>query len=99
MAYFQVNQLYYDHTQLKMCVMRGKTYWVDKNLRYENRWTNCEPVTIDLLEENDNRICAQFDNTFCFTMNREGMDPESKIKQVALEIRKQESELRKKRLE
>lgn len=36
-AYFQVNQLYYDHTQLKMCVMRGKTYWVDKNLRYENR--------------------------------------------------------------
>lgn len=58
-AYFQVNQLCYDHTQLEMCVMEGKTYWVGKNLRYENGLiSDSEPVIIDLLEENYIQICA-----------------------------------------
>ena len=57
-----------------------------KNLKFENRLIlDGKPIIIDLLEENDKRACAQFDNTICFSRNKEGMNPESKIEQIALE--------------
>lgn len=80
--------------------MDGKTYWVGKNLNYENRFTlSNEPVILDLLEENDDGACLQYDKTFCFSKNKEGIGPESKMKQVAQELKRQESEMRKKRVE
>lgn len=80
--------------------MGGKTYWVGKNLKYENRLPSSnESVIIDLLEGDDDRSSLQFNNTVCFSRDREGMDPGSKMKQVAQELRRQESEMRKRRSE
>ncbi|XP_041901283.1 uncharacterized protein LOC121672624 isoform X1 [Corvus kubaryi] len=99
-AYSQINKLCYDNSKLSMCLMDGKTYWVGKNLRYEDRSPlGNEPVILDLLEENDDRACLQYDNTFCFSKNKDGMDPENTMKQVTLDLKRQESEIRKKRIE
>lgn len=80
-AYYQVNQLCYDNSKLGMCIMNGKTYWVGRNLKYENKLTlNKEPVILDLVQANDDRACLQYDRTFCFSKNKEGVDPEGKMK-------------------
>lgn len=70
-----------------------------QNLKYQGKLTlSNEPVLLDHLEENDDRACLQYANTFCFSKNKDGMDPESTMKQVALELKRQESEIRKKRI-
>uniref|UniRef100_A0A674H2S3 Envelope glycoprotein n=1 Tax=Taeniopygia guttata TaxID=59729 RepID=A0A674H2S3_TAEGU len=80
--------------------MGGKTYWVGNNLKYENRVPlETEPVILDLLGDQDDRVCLQYDKMFCFTKDKEGMDPENKMKQVMQEVKRQEAEIRKKRLE
>lgn len=99
-AYFQVNKLCYDNTPLEMCVMGGKTYRVGRNLKYKNRLAlNNEPVILDLLEDNDDRVCLQIDKTFCFSRNKERVELESKIKQVAQEFKRQEPAIRQRRIE
>ncbi|RMC21870.1 hypothetical protein DUI87_02741 [Hirundo rustica rustica] len=79
-AYFQTNPLCYDNSQLGMCIMGGKTYWVGKNLKFETETSlKGEPVILDLLEDQDDRVCLQYDRMFCFSRNKEGVDPESKM--------------------
>ncbi|RMC22275.1 hypothetical protein DUI87_00586 [Hirundo rustica rustica] len=56
-----------------------------------------EPVILDLLEDQDDRVCLKYDRMFCFSRNKEGVDPESKMKQVSQELGKQEAEMRKKK--
>ncbi|KAF4796674.1 hypothetical protein TURU_082024 [Turdus rufiventris] len=102
-VYQRVNELCYDNTHLDMCVMEGRTYWVGKNLKFENGLiSDGKPIIIDLLEENDEQVCAQFENTFCFSRNKESMDPESKTEQIALEktrIRNEKEETRTRKVE
>lgn len=79
--------------------MGGKTYWVRKNLKYENKLFLKDELVIDLLEDHDDWACLQFDKIFCFSRNKEGVDPESKMKQVGQELTRQESEMRKRKVE
>lgn len=62
-----------------MCRMGGRTYWVRKNLKHNGEFTiNNEPIMLDFLEENDDRICWQYDKMFCFSKNKERLDSEKK---------------------
>lgn len=62
LAYSQVNKLCYDKNQLEMCTMGGKMYWVGKNLKQEGKTLlGNEPIVLDLLRSDDDRICLRFD--------------------------------------
>ncbi|RMC20662.1 hypothetical protein DUI87_01514 [Hirundo rustica rustica] len=87
-AYYQVNKLCYEKGQLEMCSMGGKMYWVGKNLKHEKETSlGNEPIILDLLRNDDDRICLQFDKTFCFSRNEEGLYPESKMELIAQELK------------
>lgn len=88
-AYFQAKPLCYDKNQLGMCVMGRKTYWVGGNSKYKKKFSlENEPVILDLLEDQDDRVCLQYDRTFCFSRNKEGVGPENKIRQVSQELKR-----------
>ncbi|TRZ10324.1 hypothetical protein HGM15179_016784 [Zosterops borbonicus] len=62
-----------------MCTIGGKLYWEGRNLKHEEKvFFNNEPIILDLMKNDDSSVCLQFDQTFCFSRNEEGMDPESK---------------------
>lgn len=83
-----------------MCTIGGKMYWVRKNLKHEEKTLlGNEPIVLDLLKNDDDRICLQFDKTFCFSRSEDALDPESKMKLITQELKKLESEARKKRVE
>lgn len=66
--YYQINQLCYDNAQLEMCVIDRKTYWVENNSKYENKLSiGNKLVILGLLEASDDRVCLQYDKTFCFS--------------------------------
>ncbi|RMC11973.1 hypothetical protein DUI87_11106 [Hirundo rustica rustica] len=98
-VYFQVNKLCYDQNKLGMCMMNGKTYWVGNNVKLNTASLNSGPIILDLLNENDERVCLKLEGTFCFFKNEEGMDPENKIQKVAQELKRRESEAKRKRME
>lgn len=80
--------------------MNGKTYWVGRNLKFHRKLIlNREPFILDLVQANDDRVCLQYDRAVCFMKNKEGIDPKSKMKQITQELKRGESELRKKRVE
>ncbi|TRZ06436.1 hypothetical protein HGM15179_020671, partial [Zosterops borbonicus] len=100
LAYYRVNPLCYDRAKLKMCTMGGKLYWEGRNLKHEeNVFFNNEPIILDMMKNYDSRVCLQFDQTLCFSRNEEEMDPESKVRQITLELKRQEAETRKRRIE
>lgn len=82
LAYSQVDAACYDRSQLKMCTMKGKTYWVGEYSKHS--------------EVAYEQVCLQYGRTFCFVRDERGIDPKSRMKQIAQELRKQESEARKK---
>ncbi|RMC03393.1 hypothetical protein DUI87_20590 [Hirundo rustica rustica] len=98
-AYFQVNKLCYDQSKLGMCMMNGKTYWVGNNVKLNTASLNSGPIILDLLNENDERVCLRLEGTSCFSKNEEGIDPEKKIQKVAQALKRQESEVKRKRIE
>ncbi|TRZ12014.1 hypothetical protein HGM15179_015077 [Zosterops borbonicus] len=100
LGYYQINRLFYDKNKLEMCTTGGKMYWVGKNLKHEGKMiSGNEPIVLDLLRHDDDRTCLQFDETFCFSKNEEGLDPESKMQMLTQELRRQESEAKRKRIE
>ncbi|XP_058696093.1 uncharacterized protein LOC131579745 isoform X1 [Poecile atricapillus] len=100
LAYHRVNPTCYNKANLKPCMMGGKLYWEGKNVKHEAKLTfNNEPIILDLLKSDDENSCLQFDPVFCFSKDEEGLDPESKIKQIAIDMKRQEMENKKKRLE
>uniref|UniRef100_A0A8U8AQR7 Uncharacterized protein n=1 Tax=Geospiza parvula TaxID=87175 RepID=A0A8U8AQR7_GEOPR len=54
---------------------------------------------IQLAQANDDRVCLQYDRAVCFARNKDGLDPEGKMKEITQELKRSESELRKKRVE
>ncbi|RMC21403.1 hypothetical protein DUI87_02267 [Hirundo rustica rustica] len=98
-GYLQVNPLCYDKRKLKMCALNGKTYWVGQNEKLQTAALTNGPILLDMLEENDERVCLRMDKVFCFSKDEEGLDPENKIQKVALEFKRQELAAKKKRME
>lgn len=71
-----------------------------KNLKYETKLClRNEPVILNLLEDQDDRVCLQYDRIFCSSKNKERVDPKSKIKQVTQELKRHEAEIRKNKIE
>uniref|UniRef100_A0A8C0VC15 Uncharacterized protein n=1 Tax=Cyanistes caeruleus TaxID=156563 RepID=A0A8C0VC15_CYACU len=80
--------------------MGGKLYWEGRNLKHETKVSfSNEPIVLDLLKNDDDRVCLQFDQVICFAKDEDGSDPENKIKQLTLELKRQEMENKRKRLE
>lgn len=80
--------------------MNGKMYWVGRNIKFDSKFTlNKEPIILDLVHANDDRVCLQYDRAVCFVRNKDGKDPEGKMKEITQELKRRESELRKKRVE
>ncbi|RMB96459.1 hypothetical protein DUI87_27134 [Hirundo rustica rustica] len=98
-GYLQVNQLCYDKKKLDMCTLNGKTYWVGQNKKLQTNSLSGGPILLDLLSENDERVCLKLEKVFCFSKDEEGLDPENKIQKVALELKRQELEAKRKRME
>ncbi|RMC20063.1 hypothetical protein DUI87_00909 [Hirundo rustica rustica] len=98
-GYLQVNPLCYDKRKLKMCALNGKTYWVGQNEKLQTAALANGPILLDMLGENDERVCLRMDKVFCFSKDEEGLDPENKIQKVALEFKRQELAAKKKRME
>ncbi|RMC13292.1 hypothetical protein DUI87_10827 [Hirundo rustica rustica] len=98
-GYLQVNPLCYDKRKLKMCALNGKTYWVGQNEKLQTATLANGPILLDMLGENDERVCLRMDKVFCFSKDEEGLDPENKIQKVALEFKRQELAAKKKRME
>ncbi|RMC20654.1 hypothetical protein DUI87_01506 [Hirundo rustica rustica] len=98
-AYLRVNKLCYDQNNLGMCTLNRKTYWVGQNTKLQTAALNSRLIILDMLSENDERVCLKLERTFCFSHNEEGMDPESKIQRVAQELKKQELEAKRKKME
>ncbi|RMC16705.1 hypothetical protein DUI87_06645 [Hirundo rustica rustica] len=98
-GYLQVNQLCYDKKKLEMCTLNGKTYWVGQNKKLQTNSLSVGPILLDLLSENDERVCLELKKVFCFSKDEEGLDPENKIQKVALELKRQELEAKRKRME
>ncbi|RMB99705.1 hypothetical protein DUI87_23707 [Hirundo rustica rustica] len=84
-AYLRVNKLCYDKNKLEMCTLNGKTYWVGQNEKLQTASLNSGSIILDLLSENDERVCLKLDKIFCFSKDEEGMDPENKIQKAAQE--------------
>ncbi|RMC20943.1 hypothetical protein DUI87_01797 [Hirundo rustica rustica] len=98
-AYLRVNKLCYDKNKLEMCTLNGKTYWVRQNEKLQTALLNSGPIILDLLSENDERVCLKLDKIFCFSKDEEGIDPENKIQKVAQELKRQELETKRKKME
>ncbi|RMC21597.1 hypothetical protein DUI87_02464 [Hirundo rustica rustica] len=98
-AYLRVNKLCYDKNKLEMCTLNGKTYWVGQNEKLQTASLNSGPIILDLLSEDDERVCLKLDKIFCFSKDEEGMDPENKIQKVAQELKRQELETKRKKME
>ncbi|RMC06472.1 hypothetical protein DUI87_15907 [Hirundo rustica rustica] len=98
-GYLQVNPLCYDKKKLKMCALNEKTYWVGQNEKLQTATLANGPILLDMLGENDKRVCLRMDKVFCFSKDEEGLDPENKIQKVALEFKRQELAAKKKRIE
>ncbi|RMB89521.1 hypothetical protein DUI87_34095 [Hirundo rustica rustica] len=98
-GYLQVNPLCYDKRKLKMCALNRKTYWVGQNEKLQTAALANGPILLDMLGENDERVCLRMDKVFCFSKDEEGLDPENKIQKVALEFKRQELAAKKKRME
>ncbi|RMC19894.1 hypothetical protein DUI87_03460 [Hirundo rustica rustica] len=98
-GYLQVNQLCYDKKKLDMCTLNGKTYWVGQNKKLQTNSLSGAPILLDLLSENDERVCLKLEKVFCFSKDEEGLEPENKIQKVALELKRQELEAKRKRME
>ncbi|RMC00706.1 hypothetical protein DUI87_22733 [Hirundo rustica rustica] len=96
-GYLQVNQLCYDKKKLEMCTLNGKTYWVGQNKKLQTTSLSGGPILLDLLSENGERVCFKLEKVFCFSKDEEGLDPENKIQKVALELKRQELEAKRKK--
>lgn len=76
--------------------MNEKIYWVGQNLKHSGSDIRNALVIMDLLDENDDKICLQYERMFCFSKNADGVSAESKAEEMSLEQKRKEVQIRKK---
>lgn len=80
--------------------MGGKLYRVGENLKHGLKvYPKDGPMLTNLLKDDDERICLRYAKFFCLVKDREGRDPESRMKEINQKLQNQESEAKKKRVE
>lgn len=73
--------------------MNGKIYWTGLNVKFDSKFTlSREPVILDLARVNDDRVCLQYDRVVCFTKNKDGEDPEGRMREITQELKRVRTE-------